>query len=414
MEGDEVEEFIFTTRSESASSFKCRARWKTRTSEVAAAKDYICRGRNLKVVVNKTAPARVGLQVWPDASWKLPAGKHLKLDAHFGRNVNVTLMNADEGRGQCDETDDRTIVLWEIGDTWNPFEGGHQLVMAYVSVLALKLDPQRLRVLLTRPFPLTDSKGRPKASWQYDFLSMVLSRGGPMISPDTWAARTICATDIVVPSGGDPSPLHRTINRDDPNLAQCQGGAPLFLGMKQFVIQALNVQPVAPSVSLGDRLIMLVRKPSTVHPGQFKRVFENFQEVADALSSRETYQLESNALALVGSFLKQGTRRVTVLSPETLTLVEQVQEFADADFVLSPHAASLTWMYLMPQCGQVLEFCTGADFHYVNIAHYAGMHHRCLSGLRGWGTPSFKANVADVLRQKDAATKAWQTCVQRG
>jgi hypothetical protein len=405
IDGADGEELVSTTGLSSSSSFQCRARWSERTSEGAAAQDYICRGRNLQLVVNETAPVPVGLRVWPGASWTLPAGQNLKLDALYGHTVNVTLMNANPGRGQCDEVDNRTIVLYELVNTWNPYEGGHQLIMAYASVLALKLDPQRLRVLLTQPFP------ESKARWQYDLLSMVFSRGGPLTSPNNLAARTICASDIVIPIGGHNSMVMQNKGVDDPVAASCRGGAPLMLGMKRFVLQAMSVQPVAPTVSVGDRVLMLIRIPSDVHPQPFKRVWENYQEVADELSSRALNHVESGALAMAHSFLQNGTRRVTVISPETLSLVEQVRQFADADFAISAHSAALMWMYLMPQCSKIIEFCTGSDFHYVNEAHYAGLGHRCLSGLYGWGMASFEANVEQVVRAKRTAEEAWRTCI---
>jgi len=403
-----------TTRLSSSSSFKCRARWSTRTTEEAVAQDHICRGRNLRVVVNETAPVPVGLQVWPGDSWNLPAGQNLKLEALYAQIVNMTLMNADHDRGQCDEIDNRTIVLYELVDTWNPYEGGQQLLMAYASVLALKLDPQLLRVLLTKPFQDWTAHSTRKATWQYDFLTMVFSRGSPVASPETLGARTICAADIVIPIGGSNSMLMHNKGLDDPLAASCRGGAPLLLGMKRFVLQATNVQPVAPTVSLGDRLLMLLRLPSDVHPGPFKRTFENFQEVADALQTRkELTELESSSITLAHSFLAHGSRRVTLISPETMSLVEQVQEFADADFVLSAHSAALMWLYLMPQCGQVLEFFASGNYHYVNMAHYAGLDHHSL-GQMSWGTDSFNADVPEVLRVKDAATEAWKTCIARG
>merc|ERR1712060_723547 len=104
---------------------------------------------------------------------------------------------------------------------------------------------------------------------------------------------------------------------------------------------------------------MPVRIPTEAHPTPFKRTMINYEEVADALgklgnSNQSNYRLDvfqamqRDALASANAFLKHGSQKVTMISPETLSIVEQVQHFANADSIVAPHSAALFWMYLMP------------------------------------------------------------------
>ena len=56
------------------------------------------------------------------------------------------------------------------------------------------------------------------------------------------------------------------------------------------------------------------------------------------------------------------------------------------------HGAALTWELYLPPHAYVLEFGTGSDFHYANLARYAGLLYRMLPGP-AHNAPSFVANL---------------------
>lgn len=96
-----------------------------------------------------------------------------------------------------------------------------------------------------------------------------------------------------------------------------------------------------------------------------------------------------------------------------LNISEQIRTVNSADLILATHGASLTWMTVLShKCSIVLEFCTGADFHFVNLAHHAGVKHRCLHGTYH-GSPSYFINIPETLIALKEIEYEWISCINK-
>ena len=102
--------------------------------------------------------------------------------------------------------------------------------------------------------------------------------------------------------------------------------------------------------------------------GSFKRQISNEQELLVALRAETV-----SARALV--------------MDQTSSLTEQLKAVAASQLLIGAHGAALFWLIVLPLCGAVFEFGTGADHHYQMLASYVGIRHRYVwPGLLPWIT----------------------------
>lgn len=407
------DEFCHTARS----SFRCVADWKEINSQKASAADYLCHGTNMRLTFQRGSPIKLQGE-YDDCQWTLPE-RGLQLDFFLFDNFKVPLelTNASEHAREeaCSETVHGPLLLYSEHDYWNPYLSQAQALMAYISVEALDLDMSSMRVLFTGQ-PVTEQKdGRMNPT--FNLITSLFSQGGASFQPDS-GPRSICAKNVVVPPGGKASFIRKNADHNDPWAAKCTR-APLLLGYANFLLKALHVRKLE---SPKERVVLLVRKSSSVHPDPYKREMSNpdeleqkLQDLPEASLLQEASSLQVQAFeAALASKLRETGREVIEASPELLSVREQAELFAHADVIISAHSAALSWMVVAPECTQVLEFCASGNYQFVNYAKLVGLHHNCVPDVHlSWGTDSFKAPVGKVFSEVVEALARRQQCKEQ-
>jgi len=325
--------------------------------------------------------------------------------------------------------------------------------MAFATIAKLGLNPDEVHLV----FDSGAAFSCPQCKMA-DFLERVLSRGGSALHLEKEGS--LCLENLILPIPGSQSFMLRNKGYDDPLAARCSN-SPVLLGFSDYVKDAFAV-PLAfsnrRSVFSGAETLPELGGPKLRitlplrtgagkdgKPRDFNRKMTNQDELVGALNghvhaqgdgqrgrvaskqfllSEEEYDEEGHEedataatqmmMELLGSELRRtGEFDVRTVELQSMTIDDQVKLFSDTDLIIAPHGASLTWQILLPECGQVIEFCDGADRHFVNIAHYAGNKHTCLQGPSGWGAKSFIADVDATLARVKEIKGEWNTCRAR-
>eukprot|EP00930_Biecheleria_cincta_P090123 TRINITY_DN7946_c0_g1_i1.p1 TRINITY_DN7946_c0_g1~~TRINITY_DN7946_c0_g1_i1.p1 ORF type:complete len:518 (-),score=97.38 TRINITY_DN7946_c0_g1_i1:70-1623(-) len=379
------------------SSFRCVADWKENNHEKASASDYLCYGKNMRLTFQSGSSIRLQGE-HDDCQWTLPE-KGLQLDFFLFDNFTVPLELArSSGHAReeaCSETIQGPLLLYSEQDYWNPYLAQAQALMAYISVEALDFDISSLRVLFTDT-PVTEQKDG-RINPMYNLVTSLFSQGGASVQSEP-QPRSICAKHVIVPPGGKASFIRKNAGWDDPWAAKCTR-APLLLGYANFLLEALHVNKAELPK---ERVVLLVRRRSPVHPDPYTREMTNPDELEKKLHDlpelsllQEGSELRVRAVEVaLASKLRDTGREVVEASPELLDVREQAELFAHADVIISAHSAALSWMLVAPECSQVLEFCAFGNYQFVNYAKLVGLHHSCVPDVElEWGTESFEAPV---------------------
>ncbi|CAE7946326.1 EOGT, partial [Symbiodinium sp. KB8] len=361
------EEFCATSTQDA--SFQCTATWKTRSSTSAESEDYLCRGKGMKMLL-PAAGSKEPLKLYGKeggCSWKL---QHLQLDFFLwpGRQMELALQDGSTQLACDEDTGSMPLLLFNDEPSfWNPFISQAQLLMGYVSLAALDLDPKG-------GYPGVDS-------------AFVAFAGG------------------------------KNAGRDDPWAAKCRG-SPLVRGYGEFVKESFNVTTEMPVISTW-RVALLARKANKDHEGKpFNRDMTNSDAVADGLkaSNLTAEQGPISLLEVAAASLQQGLEQagaqVSVLQMESLSIADQIRAIANTDLLISAHSAALSWMMAMPPCAQVLEICASGNFQFINYAKLAGVEHHCAGPHIAWGTKGFTAPVADMVKEAQDAKQRRDKCLQ--
>jgi hypothetical protein len=336
------------------------------------------------------------------------------MDQQYSRKLRL-VPDSDKKACTANETLKGTFLLMSLADTWNPFEGMHQPLMAFASLARLGLNPGEVRLVHVGSGHGGAVYPSLAAHKMDDFAERVLSRGGPALHLDQESE--LCLENVILPIPGDKSFALNSKGRDDPMAARCSK-SPVLAGFVDYVKDAFAVNQRFPSVDEKIRITLPLRKPSVEHRRPYKRQMSNADQVESALRSMSDFHAKTDAEVdadammerLMSTLMSSGKFDVHAVVPASMSIEEQVELFSNTDILIAPHGASLTWEILLPECGQVIEYCDGEDFHFVNFAHYAGKKHTCLRGPRGWGAMSFSADADATLQAVQRIEKEWRVC----
>ncbi|CAE7307108.1 EOGT [Symbiodinium natans] len=405
----EGEELCTSGNSDASASFRCTAKWTKRSQTEAESGDYLCRGKGMKILLPQ-AGSKEPLQLYGQeggCNWKL---QHLQLDFFLweGRDLKLDLRNGPTDAA-CDEDMGSSPVLLFSDEPsfWNPFISQAQVLMGYVSLAALDLDPKSLRMVVAVDEEDCCGAKAPLMG----LLQGLFSQAGPSIRRKE-KPQMICSNDVIVPTGGRNSFVRKNAGKEDPWASKCRN-SPLVRGYGSFVRESFNVtsNPVQASTW---RIALLSRKANSDHTGKFNREMTNVEEVVTGLKANGTEEAPTSLLevaALQRSLESQGAQ-VTVLEMEALPIVDQVRAIANTDLLISAHSAALSWMMALPPCAQVLEICAAGNFQFINYAKLAGVEHHCVGPHIAWGTRTFKAPVSEMVRDALAAKERRDQCLQ--
>lgn len=406
------EEFCATSTQDA--SFQCTATWKTRSSTSAESEDYLCLGKGMKMLL-PAAGSKEPLKLYGKeggCSWKL---QHLQLDFFLwpGRQMELALQDGSTQLACDEDTGSMPVLLFNDEPSfWNPFISQAQLLMGYVSLAALDLDPKGVRMVLAvdrEAIPVSTAPLLP-------LLEGLFSRAAPSIQRKD-KPQLICSENVIVPTGGRNGFVRKNAGRDDPWAAKCRG-SPLVRGYGEFVKESFNVTTEMPVIS-SWRVALLARKANKDHEGKpFNRDMTNSDVVAEGLKASNLtaeqgpISLLEAAAASLQQGLEQAGAQVSVLQMESLSIADQIRAIANTDLLISAHSAALSWMMAMPPCAQVLEICASGNYQFINYAKLAGVEHHCAGPHIAWGTKGFTAPVADMVKEAQDAKQRRDKCLQ--
>jgi len=398
------EEFCATSTQDA--SFQCTAKWKERNSTMAESEDYLCLGKGMKILL-PAAGSKEPLKLYGKeggCTWKLP---HLQLDFFLwpGRQMELALQDGSTQLACDEDIGSMPVLLFNDEPSfWNPFISQAQLLMGYVSLAALDVDPKTLRMVLAvdrEAIPVSTAPLLP-------LLEGLFSRAAPSIQRKD-KPQLICSENVIVPTGGRNGFVRKNAGRDDPWAAKCRG-SPLVRGYGAFVKESFNVTTEMPVISAW-RVALLARKANKDHEGKpFNRDMTNSDEVAEGLKGPISL-LETSTVTLQQG-LQQAGAEVTVLEMESLSIPDQIRAIANTDLLISAHSAALSWMMALPPCAQVLEICAAGNYQFINYAKLAGVEHHCAGPHIAWGTQGFTAPVDDMVKQARDAKARRDKCLK--
>jgi len=188
---------------------------------------------------------------------------------------------------------------------------------------------------------------------------------------------------------------------DDPWAKRCSQ-APLLASYSQYLMGHLVAQEHLHLERTTERVLLLVRKPSAIHPDHYHREIGNEADVDSGLISMF---LSSQAVsALMVALTKEG-REVVEGRPELLSASQQAEMFANADIVISVHAASLSWMLVTSKCAQILEMRASGNHQFQNYAKLTGRQYTCVPDMAlEWGNESFDVPVQALVETVSSAS----------
>lgn len=393
--------------------------------------DYLCQGQNLRLYIPSDQELTVGDALVQQADVFISAckgEKQLRLEDFYENTMHLKISADMEQECRPDSTLAGKFIVMHAIDNNNPYEGFHQPLMAFASMAALGMDLQGTRIAYV--------KVDPRTTQVVNFREHIFSSGGP---PVHLAAGPVCLQSIIFPISGAQAFTAMNKGFDDPIAQECHS-SPVLLGFVDHIKSAYGLVPRA-TTSRRFRIVMDSRTHGSrrvmVNEGELISKLKGALEPASlSISQDGTTQLlplpvsfmrseksiANSKASSVSEFSHQVAKKlrsmhadwqVEVVSPSELSAEEQVKLFSDTDLLIGPHGASLTWSLFLRQCGQVVEFCTGSEFHYVNLAHYVGKPHSCLQGPSGWGASSFQANVNETLKKVTDIYSQWTACIKQ-
>lgn len=260
-----------------------------------------------------------------------------------------------------------------------PYEGSHQLLQIFASMMALGLQESGCRLLWLRdPF---DQRAMPHdalrrlAETVFSPTSMANA-----IAPASLGKTTICASRVVLPIPGSQSIMIRTLYlwksiRDSCPLVR----SPLLRSYGALIVARLAAQSTTSSrLASTSKSVLLVKRHVDGRSG--------VNETLLRCALRE----------------RQPAWAVQILQPSSMPLERQVTAFAGADAIVSRHGAALFWLICMRERSIVFEYGTMAGisvafYHYQMLARYVGLRHVTVDP--SGGEASVASLIVDTLNE---------------
>jgi len=174
-------------------------------------------------------------------------------------------------------------------------------------------------------------------------------------------------------------------------IGQC-GASPYIVGLSRFVRAAFGLHQGARPWRRTPHVTILERRPyhREIHvdkPYTVKRVISNFAKLEEGIASlcvktRETSHTAKTCTHSTHDFA-------------ALPIAGQMALATATDVLVGTHSAALTFLIYLPPHACVVEFATNDDWHYDNLALYAGICHFRGSGRAGH---SIIEHNADTIR----------------
>ncbi len=319
---------------------------------------YLCQGKN-----------------WLGQSNAKPKGFSFSALCEWSRGVSVPLPFYIEGnkgnkelvdftplreKKPCNQWIEETTFIFRPREDRgrNPWHAHEELLTLFASVAAL--DLQEYRMLINRPSP------DPQKLYPVYELHRTLFSPTKLWHSDDFEG-TVCFSRVVI-----PLPPERAPHTKKP-LPNCVLN-PWILGYRMHLASTYGLTDLWHHETASPLSALLISRK-----GSFKRKIYNEQELLLALRAETV-----SARALV---------------MENSSLIEQLKAVAASQLLIGAHGAALFWLILLPLCGAVFEFGTGADHHYRLLASYVGIRHRYVGPGFSHGASSINADVKAAINQ---------------
>ena len=335
---------------------------------------YLCQGKNW---LGQSTVKREGL-AWGlsfSALCKWSQGVSVPLPFYIeGNKGNKELMDFTPLREKkpCDQWIEETTFIFrpreDVGR--NPWHAHEEFLTLFASVAAL--DLQEYRMLINRP-----SRDPQKLYPPYELHRTLFSPTKLWHSDDFRG--TVCFSRVVI-----PLPPERAPHTKKP-LPNCVLN-PWILGYRMHLASTYGLTDLWHHGTASPLSVLLISRK-----GSFKRQISNEQELLVALRAETV-----SARALV--------------MDQTSSLTEQLKAVAASQLLIGAHGAALFWLIVLPLCGAVFEFGTGADHHYQMLASYVGIRHRYVGPGFSHGSPRIVADVKATINQLKKERVQLQQC----
>ena len=335
---------------------------------------YLCQGKNW---LGQSTVKREGL-AWGlsfSALCKWSQGVSVPLPFYIeGNKGNKELMDFTPLREKkpCDQWIEETTFIFrpreDVGR--NPWHAHEEFLTLFASVAAL--DLQEYRMLINRP-----SRDPQKLYPPYELHRTLFSPTKLWHSDDFRG--TVCFSRVVI-----PLPPERAPHTKKP-LPNCVLN-PWILGYRMHLASTYGLTDLWHHGTASPLSVLLISRK-----GSFKRQISNEQELLVALRAETV-----SARALV--------------MDQTSSLTEQLKAVAASQLLIGAHGAALFWLIVLPLCGAVFEFGTGADHHYQMLASYVGIRHRYVGPGFSHGSPRIVADVKATIHQLKKERVQLQQC----
>eukprot|EP01065_Artemidia_motanka_P048514 TRINITY_DN7826_c0_g1_i3.p2 TRINITY_DN7826_c0_g1~~TRINITY_DN7826_c0_g1_i3.p2 ORF type:complete len:343 (+),score=101.72 TRINITY_DN7826_c0_g1_i3:801-1829(+) len=264
----------------------------------------------------------------------------------------------------CKDTDniieEPTLAVWRV-DFYNPYHSHEDFLAVWKTYVHLNLNPQKMGVLFVDFAP----DGPYLDLWKRAFAPV---HGVRRIDTLNAMKRPSCFRNVVfsIPA---LSGVGFNIGRND----RICHSSPILKGYRKFVLASFQIEPVRRP----PQVLVLARRIDPPGRPRLLRRMTNRDQLVSRLRQ---------VCAGAGCELKD-------VDFPSINIREQVRRASEADIMIGTHGAALTFCLFMPTHGTLIEYATGADFHYANMARYAGLSYVQLRGT-SHGSPSFIADVS--------------------
>lgn len=283
-------------------------------------------------------------------------------------SVHINQTTTGPACGARDRLVDHPVVLVRRKDAFNPFHAHEMIFSVWSTFLALNLEPCETSILLS---DLIDDSERFGPFLDFHRIAFAPVRGVEKVSTLSMLPYPTCFTRVVTTILSEHHfgiPFnHRWPLEKAPGSC---GSSPYVIGFSNYVKASLGLyQPDVLPHSRQVAHVMLLHR-QTYRREQHKQPFPTMREMANHLKlERELGNLCD------GNHDVEHRCTLSIHDMSKLPIATQIALASATDVLVGTHSAAMTYLLYMPPHGCLVEFATPTDFHYDNLAQYAGICH---------------------------------------
>ncbi|KAJ5075549.1 egf domain-specific o-linked n-acetylglucosamine transferase [Anaeramoeba ignava] len=258
----------------------------------------------------------------------------------IGNMISVPEMN-------CDHWVDDTVMLIFRWDQWNSYHALEDYITAFISLLILNEDPQKIQLVFTDDMP-------PGAQ-VYDFWSYYFAKE-PIFLRDGKFPQNTCFKKAIFGMWAQNSILSIDFSRNWSK--NCRSS--IILLFKKYILPRFNI-------SIEDN----VHKPPYTIAFVKREDYQNKNIARKITNHDEIFKYIERKLPKDWSIVN--------FQPEKLTIEEQIQMSSRFSIIIGPHGAAFTYVVFFPEKSHLIEIFMGdrgsINVHFKNLCVFMGHHY---------------------------------------